>query len=512
MYFEYIKLVIDLSFFKRWLWYNLLWNEEEDMNIAIITDTYFPDINGVASSIHTLALALRKRGHRVYVFVTSEKNSPVIRRVGKNPPVFRIPSIPTMFVRPYRTTIPYSFRLVQILKRLKIDIIHTQTEFSMGLMGLSTSMTLHLPIVHTYHTMLEDYTHYILNGKINKIITPEVARKYSKTFCNAATGMIVPTEKVKNALRDYGVTKPIYVIPTGIDVSPFHRSNFDENEIAELKKKIGIRPDEKILLSLGRVAKEKSIDRIIDQLPAICEKSPDVRLLIIGDGPALNDLKAQAEKLGVSDKVIFAGAAPYAEIGKYYQLGDAFISCSTSETQGLTYYEAMAAGLPVIARKDDAVNELFKDGENARLFRNETEIADIVSEIFKDPVTADRYSANAEKTVASYSAETFAGRVEEAYMNAISRHVREKAIRRANVGKLHFSPKYSKAKLVPPEEDRHFLKKEEEEVKKSGGVKNAVVSNARKAYHTAYRYAHLIRIGKKVKADKQNNSSEKKEQ
>ena len=172
------------------------------MNIAIITDTYFPDINGVASSIYTLAVALRKRGHRVYVFVTSQNYSPVVRRVGKNPPVFRIPSFPTIFVRPYRTTMPYSFRLVQILKRLKIDIIHTQTEFSMGLIGLSSSMTLHLPIVHTYHTMLEDYTHYILGGKVTKIITPNSARWFSKTFCNVPTGLIVPTEKVKNALRE----------------------------------------------------------------------------------------------------------------------------------------------------------------------------------------------------------------------------------------------------------------------------------------------------------------------
>ena len=474
------------------------------MNIAIITDTYFPDINGVASSIYTLAIALRKRGHRVYVFVTSENNSPVVRRVGKNPPVFRIPSIPMLLVRPYRTTMPFSFRLVQILKRLKIDIIHTQTEFSMGLVGLSSSMTLHLPIVHTYHTMLEDYTHYILGGKVTKIITPNSARWFSKKFCNVPTGLIVPTEKVKNALRSYGVTKPIYVIPTGIDVSPFNRANFKEEDIAALRQKYGIKPDEKILLSLGRVAFEKSIDKIIDEVPAICEKQSNVRVLIVGDGPALNDLKAQAEKLGVSDKVIFAGAAPYAEIGKYYQLGNAFISCSTSETQGLTYYEAMAAGLPVIARKDDAVNELFKDGENARLFRDENEIPDIVSDIFRDPVTAERYSESAERTVATFSAETFAGRVEEAYMNAIARHVREKAIRRANVGKLHMSPKYKQTKMVPPEEDRHFLKKEEEEVKKSeSGMKNVIVSNARKAYHAANRYAQLIRVGKKAGKKKQ---------
>ena len=131
-------------------------------------------------------------------------------------------------------------------------------------------------------------------------------------------------------------------------------------------------------------------------------------------------------------------------------------------------------------------------------------------------MTAERYSSNAEKTVASYSAETFASRVEEAYMNAISRHVREKAIRRSNVGKLHSSKKYSQTKLVPPEEDKHFLKKEEEIAKKTGSGKNPLIANARKAYHTANRYAQLIRVGRKVKARKAeeaaNKQSEKKEQ
>lgn len=468
------------------------------MNIAIITDTYFPDINGVTSSIYTLAIALRKKGHRVYVFAASENNSPVIRRVSKHPPVFRVPSIPMLLVRPYRTTMPVSFRTARILKRLKIDIIHTQTEFSMGFVGLSAGVACHLPVVHTYHTMLEDYTHYILNGKVSGIITPEKAQWFSKVFCNKPTGLIVPTEKVKNSLREYGVKKPIYVIPTGIDLAPFRKSNFDPEEIDALRKKVGIQPGDKILLSLGRVAKEKSIDRIIEQMPLIIAKTPEVKLLVVGDGPALESLKELAERRHVSDHVIFAGAAPYAEIGIYYQLGDAFISCSTSETQGLTYYEAMAAGLPVIARKDDAVNALFEDGVNARLFPNEEELPKIVAEILSDPTVAARYSANAENTVSSYSAETFASRVEEAYQNAIARYVRQKAIHRSQMGKIHSSKKYKNVKMVPPEGDKHFLKDEEEG--KQGAltsVKNVVVSNARKAYRTANRYAHLIRLRKK---------------
>ena len=456
------------------------------MNIAIITDTYFPDINGVTSSIYTLACALRKKGHRVYIFATSDNNSPIVRRVHKKPPVFRIPSVPMLLVRPYRTTMPYSLRLVQIVRRLKIDIIHTQTEFSMGLVGLTSSMQLHLPIVHTYHTMLEDYTHYILNGHAKKVITPKMAQKYSKVFCNVPTGLIVPTEKVKNSLRSYGVKKPIYVIPTGIDISPFKRSNFKEEELLELRRSLGIKDSDKVLLSLGRVAKEKSIDKIVSQMPAIVEKMPWVKLLIVGDGPALEGLKKQANELGVSNSVIFAGSVPYSDIGRYYQMGDVFISCSTSETQGLTYYEAMAAGLPVMARKDDAVNELFVDGRNACLFEAENDIPDILYALFTDENKMRMLSDNAEETVEMYSAETFANRVEDAYKNAIARHVREKAIRRAHVGKIHSSRKLKKAKMVP-------VASEDLEEEEKGGLK----ANAKKAYRAAARYAHLLRLRKK---------------
>ena len=458
--------------------------EEKKMNIAIITDTYFPDINGVTSSIYTLATALRKKGHRVYIFATSDNNSPVIRRVHKKPPVFRIPSIPMLLVRPYRTTMPYSFGLVRILKRLKIDIIHTQTEFSMGMVGLSSSMALHLPIIHTYHTMLEDYTHYILNGKVTKIITPGMAQKYSKIFCNIPTGLIVPTEKVKHSLCEYGVKKPIYVIPTGIDISPFNKSNFDPKEIAELRSSLGINKDDKVLLSLGRVAKEKSIHVIIEQMPKIVEKTPKVKLLVIGDGPALSNLIDLAARLNMRSHVIFAGSVPYTEIGKYYQTGDVFISCSTSETQGLTYYEAMAAGLPVIARKDDAVNELFIDGENAVLFEREEDLPDIVESLFSDEQKMAMFSSRAEETVAAYSAETFANRVEDAYKNTIARHVRKRAIRRATLGKINNSSRKLKdAKVVPADEEKQ-------------PSRNVLKDNAKRAYRAANRYANLLRVRK----------------
>lgn len=465
------------------------------MNIAIITDTYFPDINGVTSSIYTLAMALQKRGHRVYIFATSEKSSTAIRKVNKNPAVYRIPSIPMVLVRPYRTTMPYSVRLMQILKRLRIDIIHTQTEFSMGFVGLSSATTLHLPIIHTYHTMLADYTHYILNGKVTKIITPEMAEWYSRRFCNLPTALIVPTEKVKNSLESYGVQKPIFVIPSGIDLSPFRREKYADAEITTLRSKYGLLPSHKVILSLGRIAKEKSIDMIVEEMPFVVEKIPEARLLIIGDGPVLQELKELAASVHATPYVIFAGSAPYSEIGKYYQLGDVFISCSTSETQGLTYYEAMAAGLPVVARRDDAGNVLFHDGENSRLFDDEADIPSIMEELFSDEDALKRYREHAKESVATFSSETFASRVEDAYKSAIDRYILEKESRKVTLRQIPKPRKLRYTKLVMrrPESDNAFISPETEDIfdaidvlnlrSKGAELRNDVKGRTRKAYN-----------------------------
>ncbi len=388
------------------------------MNIAIFTDTYLPDINGVAASVYTLSQELKKRGHRVYVFTVSEPKSTLKALREDKSSVYRVPSIPIVFLKPHRAASPFSIRLMRLIKKFKIDIIHTQTEFSMGFMAMGASTSYRLPIVHTYHTMYEDYTHYIAKGKL---ATPAMARQFSKSFCNLASAIIAPTEKTGHFLKEYGVTKPIYVIPTGINFTPFRRDSYSEERILSVKKKLGLDPSWPILLSLGRLAHEKSVDMSIRAMPSVLKRVPNARLLIVGNGPDREALEDLSRELALTENVIFAGAVPYQDVGLYYQLGDLFLCCSITETQGLTYYEAMAAGLPIVARRDECILSVIRDKVEGRIFDSPEEIAAIAEEILRNPEIADNYSRHAQERVAPWSAEVFAARVEDVYTHTIDR-------------------------------------------------------------------------------------------
>lgn len=427
------------------------------MNVAIFTDTYFPDINGVTSSVYTLSEELKKRGHNVYVFTVSEPRSEH-RKTKKDISVYRFPSIPIIFIKPQRAANPFSIRLIRLIKKFKIDIIHTQSEFFMGFMALGISTSFRIPIVHTYHTMLEDYTHYIAHGKL---ATPAMARQYSKTFCGFASSIIVPTEKVANALREYGVRKPIYVIPTGINLVPFMKENHSKDEVLTLKRKLDIDPAWPIILCLGRLAKEKSIDLLLSQMPAVIRKIGEARLLIVGTGPEVEKLKEMADSLAVSDHVIFLGAAPYREIGSYYQLGDVFVCCSTTETQGLTYYEAMAAGIPIVARRDDCIKKILRDRVDGRLFDSPKDIPNILYDILTDPAAAEMYSKNAYTAVVSYSSTAFGERVEDVYMHTIDRKRVKMGQKKDSMVKIPMPGALSHLRLVMlhPDSDKKRHKK-----------------------------------------------------
>ena len=184
------------------------------MNIGIFSDTFFPQLNGVATSIRTLATALEERGHNVYIFTPTD---PRTNDADAEPNVFRLPSVPFVFVQNYRAAVLCPPSLRRKIDELQLDIIHTQTEFSMGMLGKLFSATRGIPMVQTYHTMYEDYVHYIGGGRI---ISQDMARDGSRIFCNAAMGVIAPTRKTEQLLTSYGVTKPISIIPTGINRHP----------------------------------------------------------------------------------------------------------------------------------------------------------------------------------------------------------------------------------------------------------------------------------------------------
>ena len=383
------------------------------MNIGIFSDTYFPQLNGVATSIRTLATALEERGHHVYIFTPSD---PRCYEDYDTLNICRLPSIPVRFVQGYRAGYVFSPFLVKKIISLDLDIIHTQTEFCLGALGRFISTTQGIPLVHTYHTQYEDYVHYIGGGHI---ISKRMVQDLSGVYCNNATAVIAPTRKTEQLLKSYGVTKPISIIPTGINTSNFRKDKFHPDEILELRHSLGLKEDTPVIISIGRIAKEKSIDVIIGVLPGLIKKLPDLKMVIVGEGNEIENLKKYAESIGVSNHVIFTGGKPWDEIGKYYQLGNVFCSASVSETQGLTFAEAMAAGIPVVAKKDECIENIIENNITGLLFESDKELPELLSRVLTDKVLAKRLSKASVEAMESLSVDAFADNVESLYQKIL---------------------------------------------------------------------------------------------
>ena len=382
------------------------------MNIGIFTDTYYPQINGVVTSIRMLEKELNKLGHQVFIITTT---NPEVTHAA--PRVFRLPSMPFIFFPTQRVTFLYSPKLLIKLKSLKLDIVHTQTEFPLGIFGKIVSEFYRIPMVHTYHTMYEDYVHYIANGHL---ITPKIAQKFSRLFCNRSDIVIAPVLKTKEYLEEIGVIKPIRIIPSGLDFSPFIKENFNKEQINIVKEELGINPEDPVIITIGRVAKEKSIDVLIDQMPKLREKLPDVKLIVVGPGPYLDILKQQAKRLCITDMVIFTGGRPWEVIPLYYQLGDVFAMASTTETQGLTYVEAMAGKIPVVVKRDRSIEGIIVHGETGYCFEHNSEASDILYHALTHRDEAKKMAEEGFKRISHLSAVHFAGQVEKVYYEAIN--------------------------------------------------------------------------------------------
>lgn len=379
------------------------------MNIGLFTETYYPEINGVAASVYVLKEELEKQGHNVYVFTTTSPNAPKNERN-----VYRVHSLPCILISDRRVGLLYQRKIASAIKKLKLDIIHTNTEFSLGVFGRIMARELKIPIVHTYHTIYEDYTHYVTKGIVFDQKAKKAVRLFSKVCCNKVDEVIVPTDKVKELLRNYHVTRSIKVIPTGINLGKFDANNYDAEELANLRSSCGIDKDDKVILYLGRVSHEKNIQELLRYMPGYLKAHQDVKFVLIGDGPDSSRLRGIAECQPCSEQILFLGERPYDEVGKYYQMGDVFVSASNSETQGITFIEAMASGLPVVAKEDRCLEGIMNEGGNGHFFRNEQEFHSALDNILFSG-RLNEYSDYAKKTAHRFSTQEFANQIVGVY-------------------------------------------------------------------------------------------------
>ncbi|CRV42041.1 glycosyltransferase family 4 protein [Streptococcus equi] len=387
------------------------------MRVGLFTDTYFPQVSGVATSIRTLKEELEKEGHEVYIFTTTDKHV----KHFEDPTIIRLPSVPFVSFTDRRVVYRGFISSYKIAKEYHLDIIHTQTEFSLGLLGKMVGKALRIPVVHTYHTQYEDYVSYIANGKI---IRPSMVKPLLRGYLKDLDGVICPSRIVLNLLEGYEVTIPKRVIPTGIALENYVREDIKKEDVAALRKELAISDDETMLLSLSRVSYEKNIQAIIHQLPAVLSENSRIKLVIVGDGPYLQALKELAVSLGVEDHVVFTGMIAHDQVGLYYKACDFFISASTSETQGLTYIESLASGKPIIAHGNPYLDDLITDKMFGTLYYAESELSDaIIDAILETPQMNQRLLDEKRYEI---SAQHFGKSVYTFYLDTlISRHNKE---------------------------------------------------------------------------------------
>ncbi|MFV0558199.1 MAG: glycosyltransferase family 4 protein [Enterococcus sp.] len=382
------------------------------MKVGFFTDTYFPQVSGVATSIKTLKEELEKAGHRVYIFTTTDPNA----KYGEEG-IVRMPSVPFVSFKDRRVVVRGMWYAYLMARELQLDLIHTHTEFGAGMLGKMVGKKLRIPVIHTYHTMYEDYLHYIAKGKV---VRQTHVKYFSRFFVNHTTGVVCPSERVIATLRNYGVTSPMRVIPTGIELDKFVRPDITQEKKHEVRQSLGITDEQLMILSLSRISYEKNIHALIEGFQEVVQRVPHARLVIVGKGPYLAELKKLVQRLALEQVVYFTGEVANDQVAYYYHAADYFVSASSSETQGLTYTEAMAAGTQLVVKGNDYLENLIDDPALGVTYQKDAEFSACLVQFIaaKTPVN----SLVLERKMAEISAERFGVTMLAFYQEMLSKY------------------------------------------------------------------------------------------
>lgn len=385
------------------------------MKILITTDLFTTETNGVVTSVRNLRKELVANGHDVRILTLSDSI-----RSHADQSVFYIRSIPFGVVYP-DVRMPTSIRhpLIKELIEWKPDIIHSQCEFFSYQYARYISKRTDAPIVHTYHTLYEQYVTYVfpsqrLGAKAVGFLSQKRLKKVSH--------LVAPTSKVEKSLRNYGIESEISVVPSGICLEQ-HKQPLSPEDRQAMRRSLGIQDDQLVLLNLGRLGTEKNLDELLDLFAMAVKSNGNLFFLIVGDGPAKEHLERQAKELGIAGSVAFTGMVPPTQVQNYYQLGDLFVSASTSETQGLTYVEASANGLPLLCRQDPCLDDVLIPGRNGYAYTNADEFLSALNFIFQHPDWRKTAGMHSKDVAAAFDTSTFGKSIEAIYEAVLQKSV-----------------------------------------------------------------------------------------
>lgn len=327
-------------------------------HIGFFTNTYLPTMSGVVRSISTFRQAFARMGHNVFVFAQK-----AAKYHDEEPFIFRYPAVEVPWANDYAFPVPFSSSIDDTLPCLKLNVIHSHHPFLLGETAARKAESLRLPLVFTFHTRYDEYTHYV---PFSQELTKQIADRWIGNYLEKCQHIITPSDSIKELLRENGVEGDITTIPTGIDLEPFRKA---EGDIIRKQRGWG---DDTVLISIGRLAKEKSFDTLLEAAAIVMRDHPSVRLAIIGSGMEERSLKKLAHELGIANRVDFVGKVPYEDVPSYLKAADIFYFASTTETQGLVTMEAMAAGLPIVAVDATGTHDAVTNGKEGLLTKDDS--------------------------------------------------------------------------------------------------------------------------------------------
>ena len=380
------------------------------MRVGIFTESYPPLINGVSTSVQTLIAQLEQAGHTVYVFTSRYP-----RYHDDRPGVFRFPSFNSLVERDYVLPIAFSLRIQRAIPALKLDIVHSQSPFFLGLYARRVARSLGLPHVATNHTLYTEYAHYFPLPSV--AATRHLLVAWMHNFYNSCDRILAPSEMTRRVLTShYGVETPVTVVPTAIPAPPYVLAR-----PAAVKQELGLPPDACILLFVGRLAPEKNLDLLLRAFARIAEKTNDTYLILAGSGKSRGSLEKLAKALGIHRRMRFTGFLGRTRLDPLYQAADAFLFPSKTETQGLAVGEALAAGLPCVVVNAGGAPESVRDGVDGFLVADDpVSMADRALEILAiDSALHGRMASEAKRGAAGRTPERIGGRVVAVYEELI---------------------------------------------------------------------------------------------
>jgi len=375
------------------------------MKIAVFTDTFIPNINGIVTSVLNSSKAMAAKGHKVFIFTVKPKNKMhEIRLLDNKIPVFYYPRLKIINYPDFQLAVPRIVDMIVKIKKIKPDIIHIHTPSFLGWSALMIAQIFKIPTIGTYHTFLPDFIEYIPLPRINKSkVMKRLTWSYTRRFYNKCSIVTTPSIAMKQELENHGIKRKVLFISNGVDTKRFHPIK---------TKKTG-----KTILHVGRIGYEKNIHVLLRAFSELLKKEKKARLVIAGKGPDLEKLKIFARQLRIERNVEFLGPVPYDKLPKLYSSADIFATASTIETEGLVILEAMACSLPIIGVNKLAVPYVVKHNENGFIAQpgNYKEIARYMDILLKDRRLREKFGKESLRFVKKFSLKDIINQLEDIY-------------------------------------------------------------------------------------------------